>query len=162
MRASLDWVYTSEISSMLSDRAGATGHSQGGGAAYAAAGHSKVKAIVGLQPGQFMAPDNTSAAYLGLAGTNDSFGQFTDASFLHYPGSIGVPKFKASFIGASHVASMLNTQDGPGLYYKATATAWFRCYLSDDATACSMFSSGSCADLPPSASSWTECAGEML
>lgn len=161
MRAALDWAYQSEFEDMLSDKAGATGHSQGGGGAYATSSHDKIKAIVGLQPGQFRSANNTTAAYLGLAGTNDSFGIFTNPSFLHYPGSVGVDKFMASHVGADHIQSMINTQSGPGLNYKAAATAWFRCYLSDDANACQMFSSGACDKLPGGGSSWTECEGQM-
>lgn len=162
MRAALDWLYDkSEYSSLLSDMAGATGHSQGGGGAFASSMHSKVKAVVGLQPGQFLTDQNTTAAYCGLAGTNDMFGQFTNPSLLHYPLSEGVPKFMASYVGADHVASMIETSKGPGLYYKAVTTAWFRCYLTDDQNACELFDEDSCDNLP-SADNWTECQGESL
>jgi hypothetical protein len=161
MRTALDWAYDSELGDRLSDQAGATGHSQGGGGAYAMAGHPKIKAIVGLQPGQFAAANNTSAAYLGLAGTEDSFGQLTHPNLIHYPGTSGVDKFMASYIGANHISSMLNTADGPGLYYKATATAWFSCYLAGNQNACEMFESGTCAKLPPSSSNWTQCEGQL-
>lgn len=161
MRATLDWAYQSELKDMLSDKAGATGHSQGGGGAYATSSHDKIKAIVGLQPGQFRSANNTTAAYLGLAGTNDSFGVFTNPSFLHYPGSVGVDKFMASHVGANHIQSMINTQSGPGVNYKAAATAWFRCYLADDENACQIFSSGTCDKLPGGGSNWTECKGQM-
>lgn len=161
LKHSLDWIYQSEVKGNLSLKAGTTGHSQGGGAAYSSYDHTNVKAIVGLQPGQFRAGQNTRAAYCGLAGTADTFGAATDPNLMHYPQTSGVPKFVASYVGADHVTSMINTQSGPGMYYRAVATAWFRCYLYDDKGACDMFESGTCSGLPPNGSNWTECKGEL-
>jgi len=158
IKSALDWLYKSEYASKLSPKAGTTGHSQGGGGAFNASGHPNVQAMVGIQPGQFMCPKNTKP-YLGLAGTMDMFGMTTNPLMMHWGASSG-PKFYGNLEGADHIAATLNTGNGAGgSYYRAAATAWFRCFLASDKSACALFHSGKCDQI---AGKWAECKGEKL
>ena len=54
------------------------------------------------------------------------------------------PKFYANLLGASHIGSVTSPGDHSKLY-QALSTAWFRCYLSQDQSACELFSAGDCS-----------------
>ena len=139
---------------MLNGIAGTMGHSQGGAGALNASSHQRVKAVVGLQPGQFSTSGNTSVAYLGLAGGSDMFSIFTDPQFRDYRRIKG-PKFYAEQAGASHMLGSTNTSAGRN--YATMATAWFRCHLADDDQACALFATKTCEKFP---GKWNNCKGE--
>ena len=151
----LKWIYGTEYAPLLTEQAGLMGHSQGGGAAYAARMEPHVSAVVGLEPAMFSITKNPKA-YLGMGGTLDQFGLATDPIFA-YNLSTG-PKFYAYLNGADHVIAPVF--DGPKqVAFKAAATAWFRCYLSSDDNACKVFSVGNCSKM---IGSWSRCKGDKL
>ena len=174
MRSALDWLYTSAYAPILSPRAGASGHSGGACAAFRIADHPKVKAVVAIEPGQLVRlgmessgqfKANRTAAYLGLTGAAPDaiWGDGkTDPKVEDYPGSVGVPKFTAAVVSADHLNWLANSTTGGGAAFAAAATAWFRCYLADDAHACSLFAGGTCKNLPRGGDQWTDCHGERL
>jgi hypothetical protein len=56
-----------------------------------------------------------------------------------------VPALCASWDGADHVSTTLFEGEGSEQYTRLNS-AWFRCFLADDAAACAMFKGG--ADCP--------------
>jgi hypothetical protein len=126
----------SEFFGKLSERAGVSGHSQGGAGADRAATHPNVKAIVNVQ-GSFGTPPMSPAALLCLTGTDDI--QPTGCPMAVRAAK--VPAMSANYQGADHVSTTLF--EGTGIdQYKRLYSAWFRCFLADDAKACAMFKGG--------------------
>ena len=141
---------------ILLEKAGTTGHSQGGGGAFTARFNSKISTVVGIQPGQFLSSGgNNNINYLGLAGTADSFGTFTDPKFMHYKQVTG-PKFYANLQGANHIGSVTGNSEHASLY-RALSTSWFRCYLTNDKAACNLFATNDCSSF---GGNWAECSAE--
>ena len=136
----------------LSDRAGVSGHSQGGIAASTAARHPNVKAEVCVQGGGFgVGPD---VAFMCQTGVEDFLrGSCTSA----YRGAAG-PSFLLDHQMADHISTPtfgLTTSE-PGKQYVRTSTAWFRCWLADDQGACRLFEGGSSAPVCGE-SDWATC-----
>ena len=156
LSSAIDSVLAQYQSRLYSDAAGTTGHSQGGSGAFAARSNPKVTTVVGIQPGQFLDSGRANINYLGLAGSDDSFGVFTDPKLFHY-GQVTGPKFYANLLGASHIGSVTSPGDHSKLY-QALSTAWFRCYLSQDQSACELFSTGDCSKF---GGTWKEVANKI-
>lgn len=157
LKAGVDWLYTTEYASHLVEKVGVTGHSQGGGAAFVAGSHNRVAAVVGLQPAQFGGGGGLKTPYLGLAGTRDNFGQVTNPKMMHWR-SLQGPGFYANLEGADHMRSA-TMGDPHASQYAAISTAWFRCYLSNDQQACSLFNDNSCSQF---AGTWAECDSKNM
>jgi hypothetical protein len=125
-----------EFFGKLGEKAGVSGHSQGGAGADRSATHPNVKAIVNVQ-GSFGTPPMSSAAFLCLTGTSDI--QPTGCPMAVRAAK--VPAMSANFSGADHVLTTLF--EGTGIdQYKRLYSAWFRCFLADDANACALFKGG--------------------
>lgn len=125
----------------LSTRAGTAGCSLGGAGATLASAHPNVEATMLLESAGFPKP---GIAFLVLCGTNDTVvgtGPPTDA----YDRATG-PSLLGIYEGADHTEtpSVLGWEKkNPGtIQYVRFYTAWFRCFLGDDPTACAMFKGG--------------------
>lgn len=132
----------------LSDKAGTSGHSQGGVGANAGASHPNVKAQVNVQ-GASIAPPQ-SVAYLCLTGTEDINPAGCMSTVMQARG----PAMHANWQGADHIMTAAIGgffSMNPGtLMYMRLYTSWFRCFLGDDDNACAQFRGGEmcpvCAD----------------
>ena len=141
-RDGLDWLLAenqnpaSPLHGRLSPRAGVAGHSQGGIGASAAVTHDNVEAEVNMQGGG----SSADRAALLLTGTADFMSSSIHTSYSVAEG----PAFLASYQGADHIntPTMMGANSAGGLQYKRLMTAWFRCWLGDDANACALFSGG--------------------
>lgn len=125
----------------LSTRVGTAGCSLGGAAATLASAHPNVEATMLLESAGF---PKAGIAFLVLCGTNDTVvgtGPPTDA----YDRATG-PSLLGIYEGADHTEtpSVLGWEKkNPGtIQYLRFYTAWFRCFLGDDPTACAMFKGG--------------------
>lgn len=157
LKKGIDAIYSAHAG-LLSDKAGTTGHSQGGAGAFNARSHAKVKTIVAIQPGQFPSAGDNNVNYLGLAGTADMFGMGTDPKLFHYPQVTG-PKFYAKLSGADHIGAPINGASPHAVAYRAISTGWFRCFLADDSNACGLFDPGDCSSFP---GKWAACESKNL
>jgi hypothetical protein len=124
----------------LSPRAGVSGHSQGGFGASMAASHPNVQALLAI--GASGRPLE-STAFLCLTGTEDIAPDACRSAVSAAPG----PAMAAIWDGGDHVftetlAGFLANDPGT-LQMMRLYTAWFRCFLADDAAACDLFSGGS-------------------
>lgn len=136
----------------LSDRAGVAGHSQGGIAATTAASHPKVQAEVCVQGGGFGVPAHV--AFMCQTGVEDFLRGMCTGTYNSAAG----PSFLLDHQMADHVSTPtfgLSTSE-PGMQYVRTATAWFRCWLADDETACALFQGGTSAPVCGE-SMWATC-----
>jgi hypothetical protein len=136
----------------LSDRAGVAGHSQGGIAATTAASHPNVQAEVCVQGGGFGVSANV--AFMCQTGVDDFLRSMCTSTY----GSAAGPSFLLDHQMADHVSTPtfgLTTSE-PGMQYVTTATAWFRCWLADDESACAHFQGGASAPVC-AASMWATC-----
>jgi hypothetical protein len=141
----------------LSDRAGVAGHSQGGIAATTASSHPNVQAEVCVQGGGFGAPANV--AFMCQTGVDDFLRSMCSSAYSSAAG----PSFLLDHQMADHVSTPtigLTTSE-PGMQYVSTATAWFRCWLADDETACALFEGGSSAPICGQ-SMWATCESRNL
>lgn len=124
----------------LSGRLGTSGHSQGGGGANAGASYPNVEAIVNVQGAFGLAP--AGKAFLCLTGTEDIAIEGCKSSV----NGTSSPALYANYEGATHTgtATLLGfISNEPGTkQYMRFYSAWFRCFLADDATACAMFMGG--------------------
>ncbi len=125
----------------LSDRAGTSGHSQGGMGATAASSHPNVFAEVSVAGGGFV---DAKVAIICLTGTED----FVAGPCMSSVNGAAGPGFIASWQGGDHVVT--ETLAGyivgdPGsLAMQRLYAAWFRCFLADDPVACAMFKGNPC------------------
>jgi hypothetical protein len=141
----------------LSDRAGVAGHSQGGIAATTAATHPKVQAEVCVQGGGFGVPANV--AFMCQTGVDDFLRSMCTSTYNSAAG----PSFLLDHQMADHVSTPtfgLSTSE-PGMQYVRTATAWFRCWLADDESACAVFQGGMAAPVCGE-SMWATCSSRNL
>ena len=124
----------------LSDRAGVSGHSQGGAGADRAASHPNVKAEVNVQ-GSFGSPPS-GVALLCLTGTNDINPRGCPAAVR----AARTPAMSASWQGGDHISTAtllgFTLGDRGTRQYMRLYSAWFRCFLADDGNACAMFKGG--------------------
>jgi hypothetical protein len=132
---------TSEFYGKLSGRAGTSGHSQGGFAATTASSHAAVQAEVQVEGGGI---PKKGIAFLALSGTADNVvGTMSPTS--SYNAATG-PSMLAIYTGADHISTptiggYLQMNAGT-IQFMRFYTAWFRCFLADDANACAMFKGG--------------------
>jgi hypothetical protein len=142
----------------LSPRAGVSGHSQGGFGASMAASHPNVQALVPI--GASGRPLQ-STAFLCLTGTEDIAPDACRSSVGAAPG----PALAAIWDGGDHVftetlAGFLANDPGT-LQMMRLYTAWFRCFLADDAVACDLFSGGPSCEVCSDAG-WAEMVSANL
>lgn len=137
---------SSPLFGKLSPRAGVAGHSQGGEAANMATQHPSVRAEVCIAG--YGDPPRPGVAVLCETGEND----FAQVACIQVASTAQGPAFVASFAGIDH--------GGIARHKDATrvATAWFRCFLADDAAACQLFRGGDQAPLC-SQGSFVACEG---
>jgi hypothetical protein len=126
----------------LSTRAGVAGHSQGGIGATAATSDPNCTAEVQVE-GE--GTPKAGIAFLALSGTNDTV-VGTGPPTASYAAATG-PSMLAIYTGADHTTTPTLAgyiQNNPGsIQFMRFYTAWFRCFLGDDGTACAMFKGGS-------------------
>jgi hypothetical protein len=129
------------------------GHSQGGIGANQGASHPNVKAVVNVQGPLGAAPQGQ--AFLCLTGTGD----IKPAGCKSSVDGASSPAFLANWEGGTHIgtATLLGfVQGDPGTkQYLRLYSAWFRCFLTDDQSACAMFKGGMSCPLC-SESGWSE------
>jgi hypothetical protein len=123
------------------DYAGTSGHSQGAIAATTASNHAAVTAEVQVEGGGF---PKKGIAFLALSGTADNI-VGTMAPTSSYGAATG-PSMLAIYTGADHlttptVGGFIQGNAG-SIQFMRFYTAWFRCFLADDANACAMFKGG--------------------
>jgi hypothetical protein len=125
----------------LSDRAGTSGHSQGGMGATVATNHPNVFAEVSVAGGGFVDP---KVAVICLTGTADFVGPTCISSANRAAG----PHFVANWEGGDHVGTETLAgyivRDPGSLAMQRLYAAWFRCFLADDPVACGMFKGNPC------------------
>lgn len=137
----------------LSGRAGVAGHSQGGLAANNTSGHSNVEAVVCIQGGGL---PSGKVAVLCETGVGDPIRSLCTDTYRAANG----PAFLADHAEADHLTPIasLGADSEAGKQYVRLYTAWLRCWLADDASACAMFAGSKdapvCGD-----SSWATCEG---
>lgn len=128
------------LAGKLSAKAGTAGHSQGGFAATTATSHPSVVAEVCVQGGGSPPAD---VAFMCLTGTAD----FVEPQCTAAYNAAGGPAFLGNYQGADHMTTPTlggYVQNNPGTkQYQRLYTAWFRCHLAGDETACAMFRGGS-------------------
>jgi hypothetical protein len=126
----------------LSTRAGMAGHSQGAMGATAATTHPNCEAEVQVEGG---GNPKAGIAFLALSGSNDTV--VTTAPPTASYGAATGPAMLAIYTGADHTTTPTlagYVQGNAGtIQFMRFYTAWFRCFLGDDATACAMFKGGS-------------------
>ena len=124
----------------LSDRAGTSGHSQGGAGADRAANHPNVEAVVNVQGNRGTPP--AGVALLCLTGTADIMPAGCPAAAR----AAREPAMSAKWNGGDHIstATLLGYSlgDKGTRQYMRLYSAWFRCFLADDQNACAMFKGG--------------------
>jgi hypothetical protein len=133
---------TSPFYHHLSTRAGVSGHSQGAFAATLATQHPNVEAEVQVEGGGV---PKAGIAFLALTGSNDTV-VGTMSPMSSYTSATG-PSMFAEYTGADHTTTPTAGgwfQKNPGtIQFMRFYTAWWRCFLADDAIACTMFKGGS-------------------
>lgn len=119
---------------------GIMGYSMGGGAVINLGDYSGVEAVVAMAP---YSPDTPSsshdAATMILTGTADVIAPASmgEGAYNRLPDS--TPKLYASMVGESHLFWVNNSNPGSAADF---IVAWAQYYLSDDASAYSVFSQG--------------------
>lgn len=124
----------------LSGRAGTAGHAQGAYGASRAALHPNVEAEVEVSGNGWAPPAHI--AFLCLTGTL----ALSATSCARVVAEVSAPALDASWDGGDRVLTPTLagfTQGDPGnAQYIRLNTAWFRCFLADDETACQLFKGG--------------------
>jgi hypothetical protein len=124
----------------LSGRLGTSGHSQGGGGANAGSSYPGVEAIANVQGAFGSAP--AGKAFLCLTGTED----IAIEGCKNSVNGTSSPALYANYEGATHTgtATLLGfiTNEPGTKQYMRFYTAWFRCFIADDESACALFMGG--------------------
>lgn len=154
MRACLDWLQSSSLSTRVNlTRVGTSGHSQGGGGAIMAGVDPRVTATAPIE-GYTRGLGHNSTSHtrqngpmLLLSGGADTI---VVPSVNHQPvfNRANVPVFWATLAGASHFEP---TNNGGG--FRGITTAWFLYQLNDNTTAIQQFEGANCGFC--SAAGWT-------
>ncbi len=162
-RAGIDYLLqqnedpNSKFYNKLSNRAGTSGHSQGGMGATMASSHANVFAEVSVAGGGIVDP---KVAIMCLTGTEDMAASMCKLSFN---GAAG-PAFLANWQGGDHVVTETLAgyfaRDPGTLQMQRLYAAWFRCFLADDAVACAMFKGDPCGMC--SEPGWAELTGRNM
>jgi hypothetical protein len=134
---------SSEFFQKLSGDYGTSGHSQGAIAATATSRHPNVKATVQVQGG---GSPKAGIAFLALSGTADNIVGTTGPT-ASYNAATG-PSMLAIYTDADHISTPTalgwGQQNAGTIAYVRLYTAWFRCYLGGDQTACGVFRGQGC------------------
>jgi hypothetical protein len=121
----------------LSSQAGTAGHAQGAAAAAQATRHTAVVAHIAVEG---PASPAEGVAFLCLTGTNGLQECVSTAD------SATAPSFVASWQNGDHIitptSSGFDAMNAGTLQFTRLYTAWFRCFLAGDATACALFEGG--------------------
>lgn len=151
-----------KFSARLLDNLGATGHSQGGAAAWQNSGKTTpsggtITTVVGLEPGTFgflQAPAETK--YLNLIGGRDQLGAGTNG--MAYFNMVNKEnRFTATLTNADHL-NMMNDPTAYKPFGKASAL-WFMCHLKEMKCACNTFKANNCNSLTKTTNGgkWDSC-----
>lgn len=127
---------SSEFFGKVSDKAGVSGHSQGGAGGDRASSHPNVKANGNVQGSFGSAP--ADVAFLCLTGTDD----IATEGCLTAVNGTSAPALYASYDGMGHVQTVTSPRAAGNQQYARLLAAWFRCFLADDTAACEMFQGG--------------------
>jgi hypothetical protein len=134
---------SSQFFQKLSSDYGTAGHSQGAIAATAASHHPNVRAEAQVEGG---GTPKAGIAFLALSGTNDTI-VGTQAPTASYNAATG-PSLLAIYTGADHTTTPTLAgwiqQNAGSIAFVRLYTAWFRCYLAGDQTACGVFKGQGC------------------
>ncbi len=146
-RAAIDYLLaenenpSSQFYGKLSGRAGVSGHSLGGGRGNVASDHPNVEANGNVQgAGERMGlnlPDGVNVAFMCLTGTTDLA---VEGCLNAVNSVVSSPAMYASYTGMGHTAHIGGSAGCD--QYARLLSAWFRCFLADDADACAMFKGG--------------------
>ncbi len=132
---------TSPFYQKLGTRAGVSGHSQGAFGATVATSDPNIVSEVQVEGG---GNPKAGISFLALSGTADNV-VTTGPPTASYAAATG-PSMLAIYTGADHVTTPTLAgwaQQNPGtIQFMRFYTAWFRCFLADDANACAMFKGG--------------------
>ena len=139
---------TSVFYGKLGTKAGVAGHSQGGFAATEATQQANVVSEVCVEGGGVPKQGVATLCLTGNQSTSVNAINSVNADVIQmtYPGTTG-PGFLADWDGGDHVTTP--TEEGwimqnPGtIQFVRLMTAWYRCYLANDNTACALFKGGS-------------------
>jgi hypothetical protein len=131
----------------LGTKAGVAGHSQGGFAATTATEHPNVVSEVCVEGGGVPKQGVSTLCLTGnqSASVNSINSVNVDVIEMTYPGTTG-PGFLADWDGGDHLTTP--TEEGwieqnPGtIQFVRLMTAWYRCFLAYDNTACALFKGG--------------------
>ena len=148
------------IAGNLNEKTGIIGHSQGGAAVVnvAMGNNPRIDAVVGLMPALFTGTGSISGAGLFLGGTSDLFSVATDPQGPYNKTS--GPAFIGDVQGAGHNTGLLG--GGSNRSFQSASAAWFRCYLSGDANACSKFEQSARNKKCVFPGTWAKCEGKNL
>jgi hypothetical protein len=143
-----------ELAGKLSERAGTSGHSQGGFAATSAGSHPNVVATVSVQGGGV---PPAKVAFVCETGVEDFV---RSGCTMSYKSAAG-PSFLADHMTADHIntPTTLGATTPAGKEYIRIYTAWFRCFLADDQSACALFEDGDSATVCEGGD-WATCSGK--
>jgi hypothetical protein len=132
----------------LGTKAGVAGHSQGGFAATEASQQANVVSEVCVEGGGVPKAGVATLCLTGNQSTsvNSINSVNVDVIQMTYPGTTG-PGFLADWDGGDHLTTPTESgwikQDPGTIQFVRLMTAWYRCYLANDNTACALFKGGS-------------------
>jgi hypothetical protein len=131
----------------LGTKAGVAGHSQGGFAATEATQGANVVSEVCVEGGGVPKAGVSTLCLTGnqSPSVNSINSVNVDVIQMTYPGTTG-PAFLADWDGGDHLTTPTESgwikQDPGTIQFVRLMTAWYRCYLASDNTACALFKGG--------------------
>ena len=132
----------------LGTKAGVAGHSQGGFAATTATQQANVVSEVCVEGGGVPKQGVSTLCLTGNQSTSVNAINAVNADVIQmtYPGTTG-PGFLADWDGGDHLTTPTESgwvmQDPGTIQFVRLMTAWYRCFLASDNTACALFKGGS-------------------
>jgi hypothetical protein len=132
----------------LGTKAGVAGHSQGGFAATTATQQANVVSEVCVEGGGVPKQGVSTLCLTGNQSTSVNAINAVNADVIQmtYPGTTG-PGFLADWDGGDHLTTPTESgwvmQDPGTIQFVRLMTAWYRCFLANDNTACALFKGGS-------------------
>jgi hypothetical protein len=132
----------------LGTKAGVAGHSQGGFAATTATQQANVVSEVCVEGGGVPKQGVSTLCLTGNQSTSVNSINAVNADVIQmtYPGTTG-PGFLADWDGGDHLTTPTESgwimQDPGTIQFVRLMTAWYRCFLAGDNTACALFKGGS-------------------
>jgi hypothetical protein len=130
----------------LAAKAGVAGHSQGGIAATQATSDTNIAAEVCVEGGGTPRQGVATLCLTGSVTDGGLNGVNLGVVTQTYPATTG-PAFLADWDGGDHVTTptiggLLSANPQGTLQFVRLLTAWYRCYLANDAVACGLFKGG--------------------